>query len=306
MKIGCHVSGLQSARAAPYDEGVRNALELGFDAVELIAMTSEELASFYRPEKCRELRALCASQQVEISQFALYSPACQGLVSTDQSLRLQSLATVRRAIEVCAQLGTPLFNLVAHWPDGFECPHAYPPSYIHPVSRGLTEWPSSKMVGSLPEDWNYATEWDQYISSLNEIAEMAGDHGVKLALEGHAHVLVSGTDAMLRMFDRMREGQVVINFDTAWHLVQREFLPMSIFKLQDHIAHVHLRDGDGLLNYLVPVGEGIIDWNGVFDALKSIKYSGVISFEYVGFRNYLEVASASKSYVRGLLGHEET
>lgn len=303
MKIGCHVSALQPVRSAPYDEGVGNALKLGFDAVELIAMSAAELDSYYRPEKCRELRDLCASAPIEISQFALYSPACQGLVSADKEEREQAMVHVRRAIEICAELGSPLFNLVAHWPDGFDCPHPYPPSYIHPVSRGLTQWPSSKLIGSLPEHWSFEAEWERYMATLREIAGIARDNGVVLALEGHAHVLVSGTDAMLRMFDRLEGESVAINFDTAWHLVQREFLPMSILKLHKHIAHLHARDGDGLLNYLVPVGEGIIDWQGVIGALKSVGYSGVVSFEYAGFKDYLGVAQNSKEYMRELVGN---
>jgi sugar phosphate isomerase/epimerase len=302
VKIGCHVSALQAVRAAPYDEGVRNAIELGFDAVELIAMSVEELNGYYTPEKCAELRELCASADLGVSQFAVYSPACQGLVSPDPDIRSGALSDVGHAIEIAAALGSPLFNLVAHWTNAFACPHPYPPSYIHPMSRGMTRWPSSKLVGSLPADWNHAEEWERYLGALASIADMARERGVRLAVEGHAHVLVSGTDAMLRMLDRLAGKGVVINLDTAWHIIQREFLPMSVMKLKGHIAHVHLRDSDGLINHMAPVGEGIIDWMGFCRALKAAGYSGVLSFEYAGFEDFLGVARKSKEYIESILG----
>lgn len=301
MKIGCHVSGLQARRAAPYNDGVDNAIALGFDALELIAMTAAELADYYTPAKCAELREKVSNAGLLVSQFALYSPACQDLLSEDATRSDAALAVVDQAIAVCAALGCPIFNLVSHWADGLVCPHGYPPSYIHPASKGLASYGATKVTISLPQGWNYSLVWERYLGVLAEIAARAGKHGVTLAVEGHANVIVSGTDAMLRMFDRLDDANIVINFDTAWHLIQRELLPMSIYKLGRRIGHVHLRDADGLLNYGVPVGEGVIAWDEVFVALRSIGYEGVVSFEYAGFDQFTKIAAASLDHVRRLM-----
>jgi sugar phosphate isomerase/epimerase len=181
VRIGCHVSGLQARRAAPYDEGVANAIALGFDTIELIAMTADELADYYSPEKCAELRGTIEGAGLSVSQFALYSPACQDLVAEDEDKRDAAMALVDRALAVTAMLGSRLFNLVSHWPEGLACPHGYPPSYIHPASKGLASYGSPKVTMSLPSGWDFAQVWERYMTVLAAIATRASAHGVTLA-----------------------------------------------------------------------------------------------------------------------------
>ncbi len=301
MKIGCHVSALQKTRKAPYDEGIRNAAELGFAGVELIAMDGLELDEYYTVDRCRSLREMASAGGLTISQFAVYSTACEGMASLDRSEREAGLAVFKRGIDVCADLGSEIVNLVAHWPVGLTCPHPYPPSYIHPIGRGMPGTPYPKMIMHIPQPFDFERIWENYVGSLSRCYDYAEEKGVKLAIEGHAHVIVSGTDAMLRLFDQVQSPAAVVNFDTSWHFIQREYIPMSILKLGKRIAHVHLRDADGLLYYGAPVGQGVIDMSGVVKALKSIGYDGFLSFEYSGFENYLDIARSSKSYIEGII-----
>src|SRR4051812_34628812 len=83
MKLGSHVASLQAARKAPYAEGIQNAGRLGFDGVELIAMSRVELDEYYTRQTCASLRRLAAEHHLEISQFALYSTACEGMASLE-------------------------------------------------------------------------------------------------------------------------------------------------------------------------------------------------------------------------------
>jgi sugar phosphate isomerase/epimerase len=301
MKIGAHISALQAARKAPYETGIENAAALGFDAVELIAMDRAELDDYYTPDRISSLRRSAEKAGMDISQFAVYSTACEGMASLDAREREEGVAIFKQGIDVCAGLGAPIVNLVTHWPIGLTCPHPYPPSYIHPLGRGMPSNPTSKVIMDIPRPFDFDAIWENYVGSLSEVTAYAGERGVKFAIEGHAHVIVSGTDAMLRLFERITDPNLVVNFDTAWHFIQREYLPMSILKLGKRIEHVHLRDSDGLLYYNAPVGQGVIDMRGVVSTLKEIGYDGVLSFEYSGFANFLDVAKESQAYMRAIL-----
>lgn len=301
MKIGCHVSALQSARKAPYEKGIQNAADLGFDGIELIAMDRSELGEYYTEARCGVLRSLAEKAQLTISQFAVYSTACEGMASLDPAERREGIEIFQRGIDVCERLGCEIINLVAHWPVGLTCPHPYPPSYIHPIGRGMASSPYPKMVMQLPKPFDFDRIWENYVESLSAVVAYAEQRKIKFAIEGHAHVIVSGADAMLRLFDRVTSPAAVVNFDTSWHFIQREYLPMSIHKLGSRIAHVHLRDADGLLYYGAPVGQGVIDMRGVVQALKDIGYDGFLSFEYSGFADFLQIAKESQEYMRRIV-----
>ena len=297
MKIGCHASALQPVRKAPYDEAIRNAGKIGFAGVELIAMDRGELYDYYTPPRVKELRALAAANGLEISQFAVYSTACEGMASLDAAEKSDGMKVFEKGIDVCADLGCKIVNLVSHWPVGLKAPIEYPPSYIYPIARGAGRMPTSKVVMEIPQPFDFARIWDNYVDSLSKATSYAAKRGVKLAIEGHAHVIVSGADALLRLFDRLDHPNAVVNFDTSWHFIQREYVPMAIHKLKGKIAHVHMRDADGVLYYGAPVGQGVIDWHGVIRALRDTGFDGFLSFEYSGFEDYVGVASESKAYI---------
>jgi sugar phosphate isomerase/epimerase len=81
---------------------------------------------------------------------------------------------------------------------------------------------------------------------------------------------------------------------------------MSIHKLGQKVLHLHARDTDGLLNYSLPPGLGIIDWDAVVDALHAVGYDGFLSCEIGRYkdpgrwlrqaRQYLECVLAEHGY----------
>ena len=90
---------------------------------------------------------------------------------------------------------------------------------------------------------------------------------------------------MLRAFDWIKSDAFGTNFDTAWQLMQREYLPWSVYKLGEKIFHVHIRDADGLAVYQLPVGQGIIDWNELVRSLKKGWIRRLPVLELAGFDN---------------------
>jgi len=76
-------------------------------------------------------------------------------------------------------------------------------------------------------------------------------------------------------------------------------VPLSLHKLKGKVFHVHARDGDGLLCYNLPPGEGIVDWGDVFTALHDIGYDGVVSLELGGYAEPRRYAAQARAYLDG-------
>jgi sugar phosphate isomerase/epimerase len=300
MKLGCCAWNFTHPHyEAPYEDAVRAVGELGFDGVELIVFTQQDLERYYTPATIRELRALIASYGMEISEFVIYAYCADGLESLDPIRRERALAVFERAAGVAKELGAPIINIVSHWVEGLTAPVSYPPTYIHPHGPGIDRREPTLRMDVPDVDW--AAVWATYVDSVRDCAAIAESKGLTMTIEGHAHVIVSGTDAMLRLFDAVPTPALGVNLDTAWHMIQREYLPISIAKLGDRIRHVHVRDTDGALDYNLPPGHGITDWPGVVAALQRIGYDGFLSLELGQYRDPRRWAGEARVHLARVL-----
>jgi sugar phosphate isomerase/epimerase len=305
MRLGCCVWNFTHPHyAPPYEDAVRAVGELGFDGVEMIVFSREDLEGYFTPAKVRELRELIRSYGMESSEFVLYAYCADGLESLDPDRRADALGVFARAATVAKELGSPTINIVSHWVEGLRAPIAYPPSFVHPYVPGVERF-EPKLRMTLPAEVDWAAVWSTYVETIRECASIADEHGLAMTIEGHAHVIVSGTDAMLRLFDAVDVPSLGVNFDTAWHMIQREYLPMSIGKLGDRIKHVHVRDTDGLLDYNLPPGQGITDWHGVVEALQRVGYDGFLSLELGQYLEPERHAGEARRHLQGVLAELE-
>lgn len=305
MKVGCAVWNFtQPHYEGPYEDAIRTVAKLGFEGLELICFTPADLDEYYTAAKIRELKKLYTGYGMELTEFVLYAHLVHGLASTNKQRQQEALDIFERGLDIAASLGTDTLNIVSNWPLGLEAPINYPPAYLHPYTPGIGRFePTFQMT--LPEHFDWAEIWDNYMESLAACVELAEKVNMKFALEGHAHVIVSSTDAFLRAFDRIPSRNFGTNFDTAWQFAQREYVPWSIYKLKDRIFHVHVRDGDSAACFNLPPGRGVIDWHGVVRALKEVGYDGYLSIELGGYKNPEYYVRESKLFLERIIEEVE-
>lgn len=303
MRLGCGAWVYSSPHyQPPYEEAVRIIGEMGFGALELIAFEEKDLDEYYTPEVVKKLRELYESYGMILSEFAVYTPVVADLAHMDENRREKAFAIFKKAALIARELGSQAMNLVSNWVQDVKCPMDYPPCYITPFVNGVGK-SSPKLKMEIP-NIDYDVLWDNYMVMLKRCLDFCVENGMDFYIEGHAYVIVGSTDAMLRMYDNISSPRLGINFDTAWHLLQREYLPMSIKKLGKKIKHFHMRDGDGMFSYSLPCGAGIVDWDGVLQALKDTGFDGTLSFEMGGYadtedtRKYIQ---ESKEYIEKAL-----
>lgn len=302
MKIGCAVWSLTGSYEVPAEKGILSAAKLGFKGIELMIYSEKDLRQYYIPSKMKELKRLYTSEGLLLSQLVAYTSLVQGLNSYDKKKKKDSLVVFERICEIAKNLGTTIVSIVSHWPEGLDAPVPYPPSYIYTYVPGIKQF-SPKLKFDLPEDFSWQKTWENYVESISLCTELVSKYGLRFALESHPHTIISSTDAYLRLFDRVKSPALGANFDTGYPFVLREYLPVVISKLAEKIFHVHVRDGDGLLCYNLPAGQGIIDWEGVIDALGKIDYQGFLSLELTKYKEGEKYAKIAKDYLETIIAN---
>ncbi|RLB01360.1 MAG: sugar phosphate isomerase/epimerase, partial [Deltaproteobacteria bacterium] len=299
-KLGCAAWCFTPKYQAPYEKAIETIGRLGFDGVELIVSSKEELQHYYTPTKIGELRSLYSSYNLTLSEFVIYHDVIEELSSFDAEEKARGLEAFEKAVKVANSLGTNIVNMVSPWPLGLKAPVSYVSAYIHPYSLGIRLF-DPKMKMNFERQFSWEEVWDNYVDSIKKCLEVVSRYDMRLVIEGHAHVIVSTTDAFLRLCDVIKSPLLGMNFDTSWQLLQREYLPMSIYKLHKHLFHIHVRDGDGLLCYNLPPGLGIIDWEEFIETLRDIGYEGFLSIELGQYKEPEKYIKIAKEYLQTLL-----
>jgi sugar phosphate isomerase/epimerase len=301
LKVGCTSWGFTAPHYnPPYEQAIHSVGELGFDGIELILFDPADLKDYWTPRKIDEITRLYRSYNLTLSEFALYQNVVAGLPDLDPAKKQRSLDYFAEGCKLAKALGSDIVNMVSQWPIGLKAPIAYPPSYFYVNVPGYEAF-EPKLKMQLPVDFDWDAVWTNYVDSLRQASEIAGSFDLRLALEGHPHVIVSHTDSFLRLFDQVPNQRLGANFDVALQFVQREYIPWSIYKLKKRIFHVHARDSDGLACYSLPVGNGIIDWDGVVQALLDVGYDGYLSLELGRYAEPSRYAKQSLDYLRQVI-----
>jgi sugar phosphate isomerase/epimerase len=146
-------------------------------------------------------------------------------------------------------------------------------------------------------DWN--TAWEKYVGAISFLVDIAGDYGLKVALEPRPREMISNSDGLLSLIHAVNSSNFGALVDTAHMFVQREHIPLSIMKLRDRIFAVHLTDSDGLIEHHWAPGDGKVEWTEVLDAFRYIGYDRALTInafgvlgspaeEFLGAKRFLE------------------
>ena len=297
----------EPAHNPPYEDAVRTIGEIGFDGMELILRDFEDVEGYWTKEKIKEINAMLDSYGMVVSQFAMFQNIMSGLASLDKTEKTRSIEAFKHGCEISAGLGCKIVNFVSPWPEVITAPNSYLPEYyyinvpgVDPRIRALQTF-QTKMKFHFPRPFDWDAYWENHVDAIRTVAEIANSYGFRLAIENHANTMTPHTDSLLRLCEEIGMDNLGANLDTVWAYLQREYLPWSIHKYGDRLFHLHMRDGDGLAAYNLPVGFGNIDWVEVIRALKEIGYDGFISLEWAHDSRAKEDTANVMKYLRELI-----
>jgi inosose dehydratase len=141
----------------------------------------------------------------------------------------------------------------------------------------------------------------RFARTLTELGDEARESGVRLSLHHHYDQPVMHQDDLDAFFGAAREGAIGLTVDTA-HLVKSGVadVPALIRDFRPWIDNVHLKDyAEGEFRVL---GEGEIDFEPIFQALREIRYEGWLCADEESGGDLRAGMEASYHFLRSRLG----
>jgi sugar phosphate isomerase/epimerase len=252
--------------------------ELGFEGIELIVCARDDIRTYWTDEKVDQLNKQLSRQKLTVSQFVLFQPVVEGLSSLNASEREQSLDYFETGCRLGKKLGAPIINIVAPWARELGKGQGYIPRYYE-IAKPRE---GQKYRINIAPGFNYGEVWQQWVGTVRALLARAKAAGLKLTIEHHTHCLIEDANAFLRLADAVPDPDLGYNLDAGWTLLQREYPPVAIHKVGRRLLNLHMRDIDGQMRSFVPAGDGVMDFQGIADALKQIGFQGFLSLEQDG------------------------
>lgn len=249
--------------------------QLGFEGIELIANSREQLRGYWTGSKCEELKKKLERWRLEVAQFILFQPVVEGLTSLEAKERARNLEFFEQGCRVARWMGSPIINIVAPWPRELKGPQSYLPRYYEIENPR----PGQKFHIDVGPGFDWERLWSSFVETVKACLERAKRHGLKMTLEHHTHTMVHDAGSFLMLWNEVRDPALGYNLDVGWTLAQREYPVVAIHKVKRRLMNVHMRDIDGLMRRFPHIGEGVMDFRHIGQALKETGFSGFVSLE---------------------------
>lgn len=238
---------------------------LGFQYVELEGVGPDNTRAV--ADARYELKQRCDDLGLRVINFC---PILPGAVSLDPVTRQQALDLFELGVEVANDLGCELVQVDSFTP---------PLTFIGetPYKEAIRHGEQYRVQVDPAFSWEQL--WEVLVESTRRCAAIAGDANLRLSMEPRVGEIISNTDALLRLMDAVDDDNFFAVLDTGHQHAQKELLPLSVEKLNGRIAYLHVSDNDGRTNEHRELGQGTVDWEGLFTALEKHSFDGYVAVD---------------------------
>jgi sugar phosphate isomerase/epimerase len=246
---------------------LRKMKELGFDYAELEGVSGSNLVDVYNARFA--IKEVLDEIELHVANFV---PVIPELRELEETKRKYGREMFERGLEVAGTLGTD-FIQIDSFPPCMECLDGVQYDRDNVTNYG------ARWRYRLSPGFSWDRQWEVWVDSVKWCARKAKDAGLNLIIEPRVGEIVNNTDSMLSLIAAVNEPNLGAILDTGHQYAQKEILPLSVAKLKSRLMYLHLSDNDGTKNdHFVP-GQGTIDWEGLFDALKINNYNGYVGLD---------------------------
>jgi sugar phosphate isomerase/epimerase len=246
---------------------LRKMKELGFDYAELEGVSGSNLVDVYNARFA--IKEVLDEIELHVANFV---PVIPELRELEETKRKYGREMFERGLEVAGTLGTD-FIQIDSFPPCIECLDGVQYDRDNVTNYG------ARWRYRLSPGFSWDRQWEVWVDSVKWCARKAKDAGLNLIIEPRVGEIVNNTDSMLSLIAAVNEPNLGAILDTGHQYAQKEILPLSVAKLKSRLMYLHLSDNDGTKNdHFVP-GQGTIDWEGLFDALKINNYNGYVGLD---------------------------
>lgn len=261
-------------KALTLDQQILKAKALGFDA--LAIETKRPVASPLDLNQADRNRIKNLSADEGISLCAIESMS--NFAGRYMEERENNLAMMRMNLELAKDLGVNLVKVFAAWP-------------------GIINDEEDVAVYGQYERGNYykrlypadLRRWNHCVEGIKEVADMAADMGLTLALQNHAPVLSKGYEDTLIMMQEVDRKNVKLCIDVPLFYERQtdEYIREAVQKCGSNLVHTHYgawnfsqnADGEIVQDPSPSTGE-LINYPAFIEELHQIGYPGYLTSEY--------------------------
>ena len=267
---------------------LRQMAALGFRYVELEgASEADNLLELY--DRRHEIRHICDDLGLKVVNFC---PVIPELVSLDVSVRQRAFELFERAVDLARFFGCATIQIDSYTP----------------ALEFLGDRPYKEMLDygiefrvRISPDYDWDAQWTALVDTFRHCARVAERAGLPFCLEPRVGEIISNTDALLRLMDHVDAPNFGAVLDAAHQHAQKEILPLSVEKLGNRIMYLHVADNDGRVNEHKALGEGTVDWAGVFAALQKHRFTGYVAIDIGRLPDMDDAMRRSVAYLEALL-----
>ena len=143
------------------------------------------------------------------------------------------------------------------------------------IVRGFTFWRGDK-CSEVP--------FDRICENFIPVVDIVKDAGVKLVLESEPACWVHDISVQVKMLEMINNPSVAALYDPGNEIAANASqppYPEGYNMLRKYIQHVHIKDMKCSAKGMEPalLGQGDVDFHGIFEALKADGYDGTVSVE---------------------------
>jgi sugar phosphate isomerase/epimerase len=225
--------------------------QLGYGAIELnledcehfTAHTSAAATTADRAEIVRSI------QKSGLHLSSISAHAC--LIDARDDARCAAQLNLAGAIELAADLGTDIVHVIS----GFQQPGA-----------------------SEQQSWEWMTD------AVRSAVERGRQRMIRIAVEAAVFpgFLVWNFESLQHLIERVDATDLYVNFDPSHFQAAGDDVVRAFETLRGRIIHMHAKDARGTRQrFEFPaLGDGLVDWPGLANAMTRTRYDGTLSVEY--------------------------
>jgi sugar phosphate isomerase/epimerase len=291
MKISCcWLFAISKYGYPPSLPDTHRALEemeaLEFKNVELEGVGEENLRAVY--DARHDLKKRCEDLGLTVVNFC---PVLPDLVHPEKARRIHALDLFKVGVETASFFGCQTVQTISSIP---------PLAFVGdtPYKDGVAY--GQRYQVKVDPAFRWDDVWGWLTDSMGACADEADRAGLTLCLEPRVGEIISNTDALLRLMEAVDSDNFGAVLDTGHLNAQKEILPLSVEKLGSRIHYVHASDNDGQTNQHLALGQGTVDWDGIFLALKKHEFAGYVAVDVGNVPNLDAQYAASKSFLEGV------
>lgn len=260
--------------ALSLEEQIHKAKELGFDA--LAIETKRPVASPLDLTKADRSRIKNISADAGIPLCCIESMS--NFAGKHMEERENNLAMMRFVLEFAKDLDVNLVKIFAAWPGIINDEEEI--SMYGQFERGFYYkrlFPSGLRL------------WNRCVNGIREVADMAADMGITLALQNHAPVLTMGYEDTLTMMQEIDRKNVRLCIDAPLFYERQsdEYIREAVQKCGKNIVHTHYgawnisenEDGE-IVQDPSPSSGNLVNYQTFIEELQNIGYTGYLTSEY--------------------------